>query len=66
MQTHPCLLGWFGVLTGLCFPFVTPTLAISAPFQNLDFEMAIVPALPPGEFGGHVPIEDALPGWNAY
>ena len=36
----------------------------SAPFQNLGFEAANLPILPPGQGGGLVAIADALPGWN--
>lgn len=33
-------------------------------FQNLDFESATVPVVPPGQDGGLVPIGNAFPGWN--
>lgn len=35
-------------------------------FQNLDFESANLPTIPQGQFGGTVPIGDAVPGWTAY
>ncbi len=35
-------------------------------FQNLAFESANLPALPPGQYGGLVDINVAMPSWNAY
>jgi PEP-CTERM motif len=35
-------------------------------FVNLDFESANLSPVPAGQFGGYVPISDALPGWAAY
>ena len=35
-------------------------------FHNLDFESASLALIPPGQFGGFVPISDALPGWTGY
>jgi hypothetical protein len=35
-------------------------------FQNLDFESANLAPVPSGQFGGLVPISDALPSWTAY
>ena len=35
-------------------------------FQNLGFESANVPVIPAGQFGGFVPIADALPGWSGF
>lgn len=35
-------------------------------FQNLDFESANLPTISQGQFGGTVPIGDAVPGWTAY
>jgi len=35
-------------------------------FQNLDFESANLPVLPPGQSGGFVPVSDALPGWQVF
>jgi PEP-CTERM motif len=32
-------------------------------FVNLDFESADLPAIPEGQYGGRVPISQALPGW---
>src|SRR5262245_39701589 len=45
-------------------PQAMPACAQS--FQNLDFESANVPDLPLDQYGGFVPVEDALPGWSAY
>jgi hypothetical protein len=33
-------------------------------FQNLDFESATLSPIPPGQYGGEVPISEALPGWT--
>ena len=38
----------------------------AAPFQNLDFESATLPSLPPNESGGYVPIAQGMPGWRIY
>ncbi len=38
----------------------------AAEFQNLDFESANLPILPPGQIGTYVPISQAFPGWSAY
>jgi len=35
-------------------------------FQNLDFESANLSPIPAGQFGGEVPITDAIPGWTGY
>jgi hypothetical protein len=35
-------------------------------FQNLDFEAATVPTIPPGQFGSPVAITNGLPGWNGF
>lgn len=35
-------------------------------FTNLDFESANLPPVPSGQYGGAVPISDALPGWTGY
>jgi len=35
-------------------------------FQNLDFESANLPVLASGQFGGFVPVSDALPGWRVF
>jgi hypothetical protein len=35
-------------------------------FENLDFESANLSPIPSGQFGGLVPISDALPGWTGY
>ncbi len=35
-------------------------------FQNLDFESAALPVIPPGQSGGRVAITAALPGWRGY
>jgi hypothetical protein len=35
-------------------------------FQNLDFEQANVPDVPPGQLGGFVAASDGIPGWTAY
>jgi hypothetical protein len=35
-------------------------------FQNLNFEAANLPVIPPGQFGTFQPIGSALPFWNAY
>ena len=34
------------------------------PFQNLNFESATLSPIPPGQYGGEVPISEALPGWT--
>ena len=39
--------------------------SISA-FQNLDFEAANLPSIPTNQFGGFVPISQAMPGWTGY
>jgi hypothetical protein len=33
-------------------------------FQNLDFEACTLPAIPPGQYGGLVPMSSAFPGWS--
>ena len=38
----------------------------AAMFQNLDFEGAHLPVIPAGQFGGFVPVGDALPGWTVF
>jgi hypothetical protein len=35
-------------------------------FQNLSFEKANLPYLPPGQFGDRVSASNALPGWTVY
>jgi len=35
-------------------------------FQNLDFESANLSPVPGGQYGGFVPITNALPGWSGY
>jgi hypothetical protein len=35
-------------------------------FQNLDFESAMLPSVPPGQSGGTVPISAAIPDWIGY
>jgi hypothetical protein len=35
-------------------------------FINLDFESANLPVLAPGQYGGLVPLSDALPGWRVF
>jgi hypothetical protein len=35
-------------------------------FQNLDFESANVPVVPPFQFGGDVLVSDGVPGWTVY
>lgn len=35
-------------------------------FQNLDFESANLNPVPPGEYGGLVPVALAFPGWTGY
>ncbi len=42
--------------------FVTSASAQS--FTNLDFEAASLASVPAGQFGGPVPISQALPGWT--
>jgi hypothetical protein len=52
-----------GVLVLLvCASFISPSFAQD--FQNLDFEEANIPDLPPGQTGGSF-VTDALPGWTA-
>jgi hypothetical protein len=46
--------------------FSLPLGARGAPFQNLDFESAALPVLPPNQPGGFVPIAQGLPGWSAF
>ncbi len=52
--------------TVLILTLVASQTLKAADFQNLDFESANLPILPPGEVGGYVPISQALPGWSAY
>jgi len=35
-------------------------------FQNLDFEAADLTRIQQGQFGGFVPIDQALPGWSGF
>lgn len=35
-------------------------------FQDLDFESANLSTIPSGQYGGSVPISDALPGWTGF
>jgi hypothetical protein len=35
-------------------------------FVNLNFESANLPILFPGQYGGQVPVTNALPGWQAF
>ena len=35
-------------------------------FQNLDFELANLPTLPPGQLGGSVLTVDGMPGWTTF
>ena len=37
-----------------------------SPFQNLDFQSANLSEIPAGQFGGNVPITNALPFWTGY
>jgi hypothetical protein len=49
----------------LCF--ICAAFSVQAQgFLNLDFESANLPVVPPGQFGGLVPISAALPGWSGY
>src|ERR1044071_5100703 len=60
MKTHKNFFLYFNILC----------LAISAQaqgvFQNLDFESANLPSVPPGQSGGFVRISDAIPGWSGF
>ena len=35
-------------------------------FVNLDFESAVVPSVPAGQFGADVPVTNGVPGWGVY
>jgi hypothetical protein len=35
-------------------------------FQNLDFEASTLTPVPTGQFGGPVPVSEAIPDWTAY
>jgi hypothetical protein len=35
-------------------------------FQNLNFESANLIPVPAGQYGGYVPISEAMPGWTGY
>jgi hypothetical protein len=42
------------------------SLLAQGAFQNLDFESANLAPVPAGQFGGLVPITNALPGWSGF
>jgi hypothetical protein len=62
-------IAWYGMNKGfvllvlMCASFFSAALAQD--FQNLDFEDASIPDLPPGQTGGSS-VTNALPGWSAY
>ena len=53
-------IGWRCVI-GLLFILGRPPSGGAAPFENLDFESALVPDC---QWGGEVPISDGLPSWS--
>ena len=53
-------------VTGLALLFSTGGATGQGTFQNLGFESANLSPIPPGQYGGFVPITDALPGWSGY
>jgi hypothetical protein len=55
-----CII-WFGVVLLSILRNAT-----GQDFQNLDFESANLSPIPSGQFGGFVPIANALPGWTGY
>lgn len=51
----------------LCgFALIGTSLHGQGTFQNLDFESATLPILPPGQLGGLVPVSTALPYWSVF
>ena len=53
------------VLLG-AIPFVLIQTCLSQGFVNLGFEQARLSPVPSGQYGGFVPISNALPGWTGY
>lgn len=61
MKTQFVLIGTLVIET------LAPANRLSgAGFQNLDFEAANVPITSPGQFGGYVSANAALPGWTVW
>ena len=45
---------------------LTLSVVAQSTFQNLNFEQANLPVVPPGQPGGLVATSNAIPGWTAY
>lgn len=43
-----------------------PTASSQGTFQNLNFEMTVLPPIPPGQSGGSVSPAAGIPGWSGY
>src|SRR6266480_5200523 len=54
------------IKTSLLIAFVECVVQAQGTFQNLDFEAAAVPNLPPNQSGGFVPIGSGMPAWNGF
>src|ERR1035438_9864759 len=57
------LAWWVG---GVALLLTTADALAQGTFQNLDFESANLSPIPPRQYGGFVPVTDALPGWSGY
>jgi hypothetical protein len=60
MKTSGLFLACFTLFFGMA------SIGAQATFQNLNFESANLPQIPPGQTGGIVAFSDALPGWVGY
>jgi hypothetical protein len=63
MRTMPQLRGLTLCMLTLLFTFTSRS---QGTFVNLNFELANVPLVPAGQFGGIVSVTNGVPGWAVY
>jgi hypothetical protein len=56
---------YLNLIATFAFAATAATTHAQGTFQNLDFESASLPVVPPGQYGGSVPISEGLPDWSA-